>query len=56
MRIFNEESKKGEVLILLKTKEGKDLIEALEDAVKHRPRKIVWRRLLNELSEKAGVY
>ena len=59
MKVFNEESSKSkslEVILLLQLKEAKTIIEALEYACEARPRKITWKKILNDLREKAGVY
>ena len=58
MRIFNEESvgKNTEVILLLKRKEAMIIIEALEYAYDKRPKKLTWKKLLDDLLTKVYVY
>ncbi len=56
MRIFNEEDKNNEIILVLSHKEAREIIEALEEACKHRPRKVLWKKLLSQMNSEAGVY
>jgi len=58
LRIFNEETNRGagEVIVIYKRQEVKTIIEALEAAVKAKPRKRSWKDLLNKLEKRAYVY
>jgi len=60
LRIFSEEKsseiKKTEVFLILKNQEARALIEALEAAIKSRPRKKKWKKLLTDLEERALIY
>lgn len=56
MKVFNEEGAKSkpQVLVLLEGLESRDLIEALESAIKAHPRRTKWKALLKKLDECAA--
>ncbi len=57
MKVFNEESVKAtELILMLKPKEVRTLIDGLAEGCKNRPRKISWKKLLKQLETEAGVY
>ncbi|KKM87119.1 hypothetical protein LCGC14_1272070 [marine sediment metagenome] len=56
MRIFNEERKNNEIVFLLSHKEVREIYEALEEACKHRKRKLLWKKILNQIYSEAGIY
>lgn len=57
MRIFNEETtKNSEVVLLLSRKDARLIIEALAKSCEVCPKKTTWKKALDELEQKAGVY
>ena len=56
MKVFNEEGKNEELVLIVSHKEAREIIEALEEACKHRPRKVLWKKLLSQMNSEAGVY
>ena len=60
MRVFNEEDVKTKkdfhVILVLKQKEARDLIEAMEAAVKSNKRKRTWKRIYDKLAQDACCY
>ena len=57
MRVFNEEgSKKAEIVLVLEGTDARDIVEALEVAIKDRPRKSKWKTLHKKLDDWAAAY
>ncbi|KKN31464.1 hypothetical protein LCGC14_0823770 [marine sediment metagenome] len=56
MRIFNDEGKEADIIIIFKNKEIKKLLEALKEACSHRPRKKTWKKLADEIYTEAAIY
>ena len=58
MRIFNEESvgRNTEVMLLFKRKEIEIIIEALEYAYDLRPKKLTWKKILDDLLNKVYIF
>jgi hypothetical protein len=56
MQIFNEEGQKRKIVLILDRQEVKDLMEALETAIKVRKGKLRWKKMMEDLSNRAYVW
>lgn len=56
MDIFNEEKMFGKVIIVVDRAETKQIIEALDTAIKVNKRRVIWKRILKDLRNKAAVW
>ena len=58
MKVFNEEydKKPKHIILMVDVKEVKCLIDIAEEAIKNRPRKKLWKKLLKDLETKACIF
>ena len=56
MDLFESSRGNGNVILVMNKKEGKILIAAMEEAVKHNKRKRTWKKLWEHLKHELAVY
>ncbi len=56
MRIFNENKKDNEIILLLNHQEVKKIIKALATVVQLFPKKYSFKKLLDKIDNEAGIY
>jgi len=56
MKIYEPITEAGDNIIILKKKEGKQLLEALKAAYEVNKRKKIWKRLIKQLENELPLY